>query len=587
MAGRARSDPAARAARALVPAAAAVGAATLLVVPRSDLVATTHAGTSTAGALAGAVAGVGLVAAAAVVWAMHAGRGVATVVALAGIVWFAPEWAGWLGGPPLARSIATVVEPFLLVLVVHVVLASAPGWSGWTARRGVVRALYVAVGAVSVGRALVRDPFLDPSCWTNCQDNVFLVSAQPAVARVLDGVWLVISFLAGLLLVAVTVRRLSASTRAERIRVWPVLVPGALLGLTFASYSAAVWGRGPERPHDPVFVTVFHARAWALVALALGVVWLATRTRRLRAGLAQLVTDVGAATAPGALGSLLVRATGDPRLVVAYPLDGGERHVDAAGRAVDLTSAATGRVVTAITRDDTPIALVIHERSAVDGDALRAEIGAAASIAVDNERLRAERLAQLEHLRASRERVVAAGDAERRRLERNLHDGAQQRLLALTHDLRLARAAAEGAGDTARAALLASAERSARKAVGDLRDLAHGIYPAVLTEAGIGPALLTLADDASLPLDLDALPEERFPEVVERTAFAVVAEAVDAASADGGDGLIVRVVRSGDHLHVEVEGVRMLPEHVADRVGAIGGRLETRERAVRAELPCG
>lgn len=578
---------AARGARALVPAsAAAVTAATLLVLPGSSLTATTHAGASPAGALAGAVAGTGLLTSAAVVWALQPARGVATLMGLAGIAWFAPDWVGWLGGPPLARSLAMVVEPSFLVLMFHVVIMAAPGGLGAAPRRA-VWPLYGMAATVSVGRALLRDPFLDPSCWSNCQVNVFLVSAQPRVARALDDVWLAVSLLVGLLLVVATVRRLATGARSEWARVGPLLVPSALLGLTFAVYAVAVWGQGPERPSDLVFATLFQSRAWASVAVALGVVWLTARARRLRGVLARLATDAGAVAASDSLGRSLARAAGDPRLEVAYPLDDGERHVDAAGREVDLTSVAFRRAVTPIVRDDATIALVISERSAVASEALRGEIGAAASLALDNERLRAEALARLRHLRASRERVVAAEDAERRRLERNLHDGAQQRLLALTYDLRVARSTARAAGDTARAALLASAERTAQEAVDDLRDLARGIYPAVLSEAGLGPALMTLIDDAPFPVDLDELPDDRFPAVVERTAFVVVAEAIDAASAADVRGLRVRVLRSDGCLVVQIEGLGMLSEQVADRVGAIGGRLETEERAVRAELPCG
>ena len=113
--------------------------------------------------------------------------------------------------------------------------------------------------------------------------------------------------------------------------------------------------------------------------------------------------------------------------------------------------------------------------------------------------LQAEVLAQLEDLRASRARVVEVGDSERRRLERNLHDGAQQRLLALSYDLRLARAGSKTSGAPEVTALLTSAEKEAQTAIDELRELAHGIYPAVLTEAGIGPALWTLADSAPLP----------------------------------------------------------------------------------------
>ena len=176
------------------------------------------------------------------------------------------------------------------------------------------------------------------------------------------------------------------------------------------------------------------------------------------------------------------------------------------------------------------MAIVVHDAALLEGPALEREIGSAARLAVENERLQAEVLAQLEDLRASRARIVETGDAERRRLERDLHDGAQQRLLALSYDLRLARAAAEAEGDREHATLLASAGDEAQAALGELRELAHGIYPAILAEAGLAPALATLADEAPLPVELGEVPPERYGAPVETAAYLTVAEAIaDAA----------------------------------------------------------
>src|SRR5207253_4738718 len=122
------------------------------------------------------------------------------------------------------------------------------------------------------------------------------------------------------------------------------------------------------------------------------------------------------------------------------------------------------------------------------------------------------------------------GDSERRRLERDLHDGAQQRLLALSYDLRRLRVAAEANSDPEVTALLTSAGSEAQTAVSELRELAHGIYPAVLAEAGLAPALETLADDAPLPVELGDVTQERHSAPVETAAYAAVAEAVEDAS---------------------------------------------------------
>src|SRR5205814_4787205 len=131
------------------------------------------------------------------------------------------------------------------------------------------------------------------------------------------------------------------------------------------------------------------------------------------------------------------------------------------------------------------VAIVNHTASVAE---LEPELRAAIRLALENERLQAEVLAQLRDLRASRTRIVETSDAERRRLEHDLHDGAQQRLLALSYDLRLARAAAEADGGREVATLLASAGDEAQAALGELRELAHGIYPAILAGAGLARA---------------------------------------------------------------------------------------------------
>ena len=209
-------------------------------------------------------------------------------------------------------------------------------------------------------------------------------------------------------------------------------------------------------------------------------------------------------------------------------------------------------------------------------------------MAIDNERLQAEVLAQLDDLRASRARIIETADAERRQLERNLHDGAQQRLLALSYDLRRATAEADAGGEEDLAGVLRAARDDAQVALEELRDLAHGIYPAVLAEAGIGPALWTLADSARIPVEVSGTPEQRLPEAVERTAFVVVSEAVEAAERAGSSHVDVRAVSDDGRLVVEVAGAGPGPfVHIADIVGAVGGDISDNAELLRVEIPCG
>jgi signal transduction histidine kinase len=302
---------------------------------------------------------------------------------------------------------------------------------------------------------------------------------------------------------------------------------------------------------------------------------------------ARIVAELGEAPPPGTLESALGRAIGDPELRIAYWLPASRRYVDGGGRSVEEPVAESGRAFTPLVRDGRRVALVTHAAAVTE---LERELGAAVRLALENERLQAEVLAQLHDLRLSRMRIVETGDAERRRLERDLHDGAQQSLLALSYDLRLARTGAEAEGDVETASLLTEATGDAQAALGELRELARGIHPAILTEAGLGPALATLAEAAPLAVETGETGGERYPAPVETAAYVVVAEAIDDAARRGANYAVVSALREDERLAVEVQDdgsertSRMI--HLADRVGAIGGRLEVEPTTLRAEIPC-
>jgi signal transduction histidine kinase len=238
-------------------------------------------------------------------------------------------------------------------------------------------------------------------------------------------------------------------------------------------------------------------------------------------------------------------------------------------------------------RDGRRVALVTHAAGIAE---LEQELGAAVRLALENERLQAEVLAQLDDLRVSRTRIVERGDAERRRLERDLHDGAQQQLLALSYDLRLAQAGAKADGDVETAALLTEAATEAQSALGELRELAEGIHPAILSEGGLAPALKSLADTAPLAVELRETTEERYTAPVETTAYLVVVDAIDDSRRRGATYAAVRAVRHEQRLVVEVtdDGPKRTASliRLVDRVGAIGGRLQVQATTLRAEIPC-
>jgi signal transduction histidine kinase len=214
-------------------------------------------------------------------------------------------------------------------------------------------------------------------------------------------------------------------------------------------------------------------------------------------------------------------------------------------------------------------------------------------------RLNAELQARLEDLAASRARIVSAGDAERRRLERNLHDGAQQRLVTLSLSLRLALTKLETDPEAARA-LLQSAGSELGQALEELRELARGIHPAVLTDRGLGQAVESLASRVPVTVEVDELPAARLPEPIEAAAYYLIAEALtNVAKYARASEARVRVARADGSVVVQVSddgiggadaaggsGLRGL----ADRVEALGGRLDVTSppgggTTLRAEIP--
>jgi len=562
----------------------------VVAVHRSIHAGTTYSGVSLAAHAADLVAGLGMLVAGLAAWSDASTRRVGGLTMLAGALWFAPDWEGWDRGSPLVRSLGAAAAPLFLAILFHLVLA-APGGRMRSRPGGfAIVAAYAVALAVALGSALFRDPFLDPYCWRNCLDNVFLIHADQGVARTLDGLWLRAVVVIGALLVVAGAARLIVSTVPARRALAPILVPGALAGAAQAAYAAALLHTPLENPTSAEFSSLFFARSLALAALAVGVLWTVARTRRTRAAVARLTAELGEAPSPGKLQEALADAVGDPRLGVAYWLPASRRYVGADGKALERPAPGDGRAVTPIVREGRPVAVVTHDAALVDGSGLEREIGSAARLAVENERLQAEVRGQLEDLRASRTRIVENGDAERRRLERNLHDGAQQRLLALSYDLRLARAAAEVDGDSELTKLLASAVGEAQGALEELRDLAHGIYPAILAEAGLGPALATFADEAPLPVELREVPPKRYGAPIEMAAYVTVAEAVADAAQRRGTSISVAVAQDGDQLLIAVEDDGTPRQssvfQLADRIGALGGSLEVGSTTLSAEIPC-
>jgi len=253
--------------------------------------------------------------------------------------------------------------------------------------------------------------------------------------------------------------------------------------------------------------------------------------------------------------------------------------------------------VTLLAHDGAPLAAVVHDAALVEEPGLLAAVVAAVRLTVQHERLEQEVARQLEDVRASRARIVEAGDMERRRIERDLHDGTQQRLVALA--LR-SRRAADGADDPSAAADFRSIEAEAIAILGDIRELAAGIHPAILTEVGLAGAIQTFVDRSPIPVTFHMEVPDPLPPTIEATAYFVVAEALTntakhaeatAATVDAelrDDRLVVRIRDDGlGGADASGAGLRGL----GDRVAAVGGSLSIDSRpgggtTLSVELPC-
>ena len=317
-----------------------------------------------------------------------------------------------------------------------------------------------------------------------------------------------------------------------------------------------------------------------------------------RSAVADLMLELRSDPPPRQLRNALARALRDPSLTLAYWLPDFHTYVDLDGKPVD-PSQEEGRTATVLDRNGSRVAALVHDEALDDEPELLEAVVAAAGISLENARLQAELQARLVELTGSRARVIDAGQKERQRLERNLHDGAQQRLIALSLQLSLLEQKVSEQPEVR--AELDQARREIALSLEELRDVARGIHPAVLTGHGLKVALESLAARAPFPVRLTVDLDQRLPERVEVAAYYVVSESLTniGKHAEARDAS-VRVARTDSRLVVEVvddgiggadteggSGIRGL----ADRVEALGGRLRiwtprgggTR---VEAEIPC-
>lgn len=568
---------------ALLALGVAAGALSIAEGPGQS---TTYAGSSGLGAALTLSAGLGLALAGLVITLGRRPARVGDLALVAGFLWFAPVWLGWQEGPPLVRSLAAALGGFAFPLLLHLLLAYPGGRVRSVAARLLVAAVYIEALAAAMALALFRDPYFDSSCWANCSVNAFLVRSLPSLASSVEVAdrWFVGA--AALALIALGTIRLITGSGPARRQAAPVLIPGI-------GFAATVMGRVillqlvvVEDPFNPALFANFAIQSIALTLIAVGLTATAVRAHLQRRAVARIVASLDEAPVPGSLQSALAQALSDPKLQVAYWLPERRGYVDANGRGIKEPKPMPGRAVTSLQRKESTIAVVSHKGTLAD---LENQIGPAIRLGLENERLQAEVLAQLEELRESRARIVRTADTERRGLERNLHDGAQQHLLALSLNIRLARASAASAGDTATEAKLARAIEETQAALEELRELARGIFPAVLVEVGLPPALVSLADAAPILVEVVAADDRRYPSPVEMAVYFAVSEALEDAIGREADRVILTLSNTDGQLVVTVEddgADRISPMiSIADRVGALGGTIALEPKACRVGIP--
>jgi signal transduction histidine kinase len=391
-----------------------------------------------------------------------------------------------------------------------------------------------------------------------------------------------------MLLVAIPVAERRTAVGVERLARRPAIWAAASVSIVVAAGSVARLAFPQGDADDPALL----AYEAVLCAAAVGLAAAFVRESWLRPPVADLVVELGE-TRTATVRNALAHALGDPSLEVAYPADGG--WVDTRGQAVVLPPEGAGRTVTPIARDGTTVAVLIHDPGALADPGVAAAVSRATRLAAANARLQVDARTQAAELEASRRRLLVAGDAERRRLERALRKGAELRLAGLADELERARASASGDG----LASLDRAEERLASTIAELEELGRGLHPRLLAERGLVGALAELARRSTLPVEV-SVAAGRLPEELEAAVYFVCSEALaNAAKHAGATTASVEVAAGDGELRVRIRddgrggadaargsGLRGL----ADRVEALGGELRIKSRAgggtvVEASLP--
>jgi signal transduction histidine kinase len=543
------------------------------------------------------VIGWGFIAAGVVAWLRRPRNGVGPLMTAVGFAWFLSSLIG--SDVALLHTISLFGGLLWSALLIHLVLAFPSGRLQTRDERAVVWAGYGVATVLQVPPLLFAES-AGLTC-RHCPRNLALLDPSPGLAGALFTLQLLCAI--GVLATgfALLVRRWRETTAPQRRALAPVLWSGGATALVAVLSLAADLGG---------FVTVSAGIDWAYLALFASIPFaflvglLRSRLHRADA-VSELVKRLGQAPRPGGLRNALADALDDPSLSIVYWLPERECYVDASAQPVELPCQGSGRAARAIEHDGRRVAAIVHDPSLCEEPQLVSEAGAAAALGLERERLATELRARVEELRASRARIVETADLERRRLERNLHDGAQQRLVSLLLGLKLGRRRAHGTRvsdrSTASDALLDEVERELPAALAELRALAGGILPPLLSDLGLAAAVEQVAARSPISVEVEEVLAQRLPERLELAAYFVISEALtNTAKHARASRARVRIAETDGRLLIEVSDDGVGGAHPAagsgleglgDRVGALNGRLELDSPAgqgttLRAEIPC-
>ena len=530
-----------------------------------------------------------------VAWRQRPSSRIGLLMVAVGFAWAAS--AASLSSQPTVFIIGVAIGNVSTVLLFQLLLTFPDGRLRTRNERMLAGAAWVS-GLVLQLPTLLFQAFPDPDLCVNCPSNPILLVDSPTATELLGLLQAVIAVPAVLGLIVLLIRRWKGASDAQRGTYAPVLWSGGVVLLLVAlQLTGLVFGLNDVASGAivPLILVAFLLVPFAFLAGLLRThLSREMAVSRLLARLRELSVE------GGELRDLLAEALGDPSLELGYWFPPVSGYVDQDGRPLDLVQEESDRYLSVVESKERRIAVLVCDPALARQTQLVDAVGAAAALALENERLEAELRARVAELRASRIRIVEGADAERRRLERDLHDGAQQQLVVSALSLRMARdsLATDPAGA---AALLDQAATDLDLATSELRELARGIHPAVLSDRGLGAGLQALADRTPLTVELSEPPAGRFPAGVEAAAYYLVAEALtNVARYAEASRVRISVVHRDSNLEVTVDddgvggadpadgsGLRGL----SDRVSALDGQFEVLSppgegTTVRAVIPC-